>query len=284
MSPEQMLDASLVDQRADVWSLGILLFELLTKECPFGGQSIPQVCAAVLTAPAPVPSERRSDIDRGLDAVVLRCLEKDPKKRYASVAFLAEALRPFAGRPARSVSLGLAETRPVDGPRRGTAGSLAPLLAGAGRRRGRWSPVTTVAVLAMGAAMAWLAFSDAGKYEALLGSERLSEMRLPWDPVLAPGPEGAGLRARADAPAPVLLQLITGERSAPGEAQRVASPLVRPTSDGAPTSDELRLRVERSIRWQREQRRIEGGNAPIVADDPARTGNASIEEHPHDDP
>jgi serine/threonine-protein kinase len=87
-----------VDQRADVWSLGVLLYELLTKAYPFNGDGVVQVCATVLTTPAPPVSALRPDIDPGLDAVVGRCLEKRVDDRYASVEALAEALRPYGSR------------------------------------------------------------------------------------------------------------------------------------------------------------------------------------------
>jgi hypothetical protein len=283
MSPEQMLDASLVDQRADVWSLGILLYELLTKQCPFGGTSVPQVCAAVLTAPAPVPSERRSDIDDRLDAVVLRCLEKDPSDRYSSVGALAEALKPFVAQPVRGAALGFAETRAVGGGRRGTAGSLAPFLLRAVRPRARWSSVTTAAVLAMGAAMAWLAFSDAGKYESLLGAEAFSALRLPWDPVLASTPEGEGLRARADAPEQMALQLITAETTTPG-APSDASPVDTSAVATTPATDESSLRVERSRAWQHDQKLLEAGDASNDPEDQMPSDSEAKEEHPNDDP
>jgi serine/threonine protein kinase len=284
MSPEQMLDASLVDQRADVWSLGILLFELLTKQCPFGGESVPQVCAAVLTALAPAPSERRSDIDAGLDVVVLRCLAKDPKDRYSSVAALAEALRPFTAQPVRSAALAFAETRPLGDGRRGTAGSLGPFLLRTTRPRPRWSSVMTASVLVMGVAMAWLAFSDAGKQESRFGSEGVvSALRLPWDPVLGPAPEGEMLRARAHASGQVALQLITAETAVP-EAGIAAGPVDRSGGAVAPTTDEVRLQVERSRIWQREQKRIEDRDTPHDAEDQTPNDGEARVVHPNDDP
>jgi serine/threonine protein kinase len=108
MSPEQMLTPSSVDVHADVWSLGVLLFELLTARLPFEGESIPQVCANVLAAPAPPPSQYRADLGPELDAIVLRCLEKEPSRRFASVRELAQALLPFA-----SSSLHAATAEPV---------------------------------------------------------------------------------------------------------------------------------------------------------------------------
>jgi serine/threonine-protein kinase len=95
MAPEQMRSARTVDARADIWGLGVLLFELLTGEPPFDAQTIGELCARVLQDPAPRVSERRGGLPAGLDVVVGRCLEKDPAARYANVADFAIALAPF---------------------------------------------------------------------------------------------------------------------------------------------------------------------------------------------
>jgi len=99
MSPEQMMNPTAVEQRADVWSLGVLLFELLTNETPFNGDTVVQVCAAVLTHTAPTPSSLCPDLDPALDSIVMRCLEKEPSERFPTVLALAEALRPFSSNP-----------------------------------------------------------------------------------------------------------------------------------------------------------------------------------------
>jgi eukaryotic-like serine/threonine-protein kinase len=96
MSPEQMLSTRDVDARSDIWALGVTLYELLTAQVPFPGESITQVCALVMSrSPAP-PSTHRLDLPKGLDTVVLRCLEKERDRRYANVNELIEALTPFA--------------------------------------------------------------------------------------------------------------------------------------------------------------------------------------------
>jgi len=94
MSPEQTRSSSEIDARTDIWSLGCVLYELLSGGSPFQGASFADVVAAILTRePAPLPPV----VSRGLQAVIRRCLAKHPDQRFANVAELAVALRPFAG-------------------------------------------------------------------------------------------------------------------------------------------------------------------------------------------
>jgi serine/threonine-protein kinase len=115
MSPEQLSGQGL-DARSDVWSLGVTLYELLTRELPFPESTTPKICAAVLSQ-APVPiATRRDDVPEDLARVVLACLEKDPANRPRDVADLAARLEPFcegaagvAARVARTLERGGAE-------------------------------------------------------------------------------------------------------------------------------------------------------------------------------
>jgi len=92
MAPEQIVSAEAVDVQADIWSLGIVLFELLTGRVPFDAATVPAQCAQVLQAPCPPPSEFAPEIPAALDAVILRCLEKEPQARFSSALELREAL------------------------------------------------------------------------------------------------------------------------------------------------------------------------------------------------
>src|SRR6185436_19510680 len=96
MSPEQMRSAKTVDARTDIWSLGVIFHELLTRSRPFEADTLPGLCTAIaIEAPTPLRTHRL-DAPPDLERVVLRCLEKDRERRYANIAELAQALAPFA--------------------------------------------------------------------------------------------------------------------------------------------------------------------------------------------
>jgi len=101
MPPEQLRSAKHVDVRADIWALGAVLFELVAGRPPFVAESFSELCLKVATDPTPTPSSVRADIPTSLDAVVLRCLEKDPSKRFQNVGELADALQAFASESVR---------------------------------------------------------------------------------------------------------------------------------------------------------------------------------------
>jgi serine/threonine-protein kinase len=101
MSPEQLTLASAVDPRADLWALGVLLFELVTAQHPFAADSVAILCTRILRDPAPPMRSLRPDVPAELEALCLHCLAKDPAQRMPSVADLAVALAPFGSSAAR---------------------------------------------------------------------------------------------------------------------------------------------------------------------------------------
>jgi serine/threonine-protein kinase len=122
MSPEQMSTPIEVDARADIWSLGIVLFELLTARVPFDGETLPEVCNKVLNDhPVPI-GVLRADVPAGLEAAILRCLRKNRSRRFDDVAELAKALAPYGSSIAEDCAYRAARTL------RGTSSSPPPRL------------------------------------------------------------------------------------------------------------------------------------------------------------
>ncbi|MDX2050930.1 MAG: serine/threonine-protein kinase [Polyangiaceae bacterium] len=127
MSPEQVRDAKKVDARSDIWALGVILQELLTGEPVFKADTLPGICAAIAAdAPAPLRT-LRPDAPTELEAVILKCLEKDPAARYQTVRELMSALSVLRrGRPSQaSRDDALSATMAMPGKVRGNVPTLA---------------------------------------------------------------------------------------------------------------------------------------------------------------
>jgi serine/threonine protein kinase len=103
MSPEQLVSAKNVDHRSDVWSLGIVLYEMLAGSPPFTGDTMPEVVAKILQSPLPSLRAVRPDAPAEIEPVIARCTAKDPTARFGDVAELARALVAFAPDATRSV-------------------------------------------------------------------------------------------------------------------------------------------------------------------------------------
>jgi hypothetical protein len=95
LAPEQILGEP-HSARSDLFSLGIVLYQMLTGVPPFDGSSVAAVCAQILSAQPTAPSKRNPALPSGLDHIVMRCLAKDPADRYPSCEALAASLYPLA--------------------------------------------------------------------------------------------------------------------------------------------------------------------------------------------
>jgi len=164
MAPEQA-SGKPVDHRADVYSLGIVLYEMLVGESPFAGMSASQALLSQISVEPTPPRERRPEIPESVEQVVLGCLAKLPEDRPQSMSELQTALRrlrdlPPPGAPPAPLKAAATVAGKPRPPRR--------------RRRSRWLGVIA-AVLVAGSAAAYLS------YQARRGSD------LPTAPASADG-------------------------------------------------------------------------------------------------
>jgi len=214
MSPEQVRGESTVDARSDIWSLGVCLFELLTGDLPFVGTTVPKLLMNVLNTPAAHVTTRRPSVPAELDAIVMRCLEKDPAHRFASMSELIAALASVpptpatskAQRPALALSLSATQPIPAPTPRRTTP---APPLTRSDESRAAYRAIlifggAVAFVLLSGAALFALAWTRRSRHD-----DRLAEVPPPSASIVAPPPEASAVADASTEPAPTVSALAS---------------------------------------------------------------------------
>jgi serine/threonine-protein kinase len=103
MSPEQIISTRNVDARSDVWSLGAILYELISGEPAFAGETIGEIFANIRERDLPPIRSRREDVPEALERVLVKALKRERDERYASARDFRNALMPFASIRARTL-------------------------------------------------------------------------------------------------------------------------------------------------------------------------------------
>ncbi len=116
MSPEQLRSTRDVDGRADIWSLGAILYALLVGSPPYEGESNADVSAKIIRDDPPPLRTLRADAPEAMEAIIQKCLEKDATKRFADVSALAAALAEVGNEGAKSAAVRIARVATVVAP------------------------------------------------------------------------------------------------------------------------------------------------------------------------
>jgi serine/threonine protein kinase len=220
MSPEQMQDSRGVDGRADIWALGAILYEMLAGRRAFDATTLATTCVQILQEDPPPVRASRDEVPPALDAIVMRCLQKDPDDRFASVAEFVEALVPFAPHASAVVArihrmTSAADIQSLMTPSRTavaaseSASSMAALASGSRRSRADAEAQSAAAAPPM----------SRGTVLALAGGIAVLVV------IAAVGLRGAG----GPAVAPEVTTPATQTVQAPAASTTIAAPIVAPT-------------------------------------------------------
>lgn len=238
MAPEQARQQT-VDRRADVFSLGVVLYELLTDKKPFRGSTLSEITTAVIEHKPPRADEIEPNVPTALAEITARAMEKDPEHRYRSARALSRELRHWLDENGNS---------PESVP--GESAELPPAA-----RRSRWVTLASGLAVGIGAVLVWLATHSGSPApaEPVAAAPALPRPALAQPVTPTPAPAPAPVVAAAPTEAPAVLPTPAAETPSAPAAEPARSPApkaapVKAVAPAKPAAPAKETRPARDIR------------------------------------
>ena len=268
MSPEQCRGAGQVDQRSDVYALGCVLFTLVAGRPPFLADGAGDIIAMQLREPPPAPSQLRPGIPREVDQLVLRCLDKDPARRFPTAGELAIAIGALIASSPQVPSVEASGYPPGRAPTTLSSATGAHTAPPARRSRRGWI-AATVGLAAAGAVVAILAATRSERAIAPVPAPRAATPPTAGadrEPTPAPTESGAnrGASPTPASPAPDAERtaVTTPEAVPPGStASRAMTP---PSALDARTAASIKDALARFTAWSHDHPRAACPDAVVL--------------------
>ncbi|MDH3214798.1 MAG: protein kinase [Candidatus Krumholzibacteria bacterium] len=217
MSPEQ-IESQPFDHRTDIWSLGILLYALITGEQPFKGDHHTSLFYAILSTDPEPMSSKRAGVPEGLQAVFNRCIAKQATERYESCSDLASDLRAIA-RVLDEEASGELSTQAVTRAERQPSKSGRPRGTTSFTRGSRLRVARVLGIVAVAVAIAGLAYFGLKGLKTLTAK---SPLRIAVVPVRVSGTNEEGAAVASNVKLSVVRGLLSLENVAPIEVTRAS--------------------------------------------------------------
>lgn len=254
MAPEQARQQT-VDRRADVFSLGVVLYELLTDKKPFRGSTLSEITTAVIEHKPPRADEVEPSVPTALAEITARAMEKDPEHRYRSARALSRELRHWLDENGNAP-----ESVPAE------SGELPPAA-----RRNRWVTLAAGLAVGVGAVLVWLATHSGSPAPADTIAAAPPAPRPAATPAATPpAPEPAPVLAAVPADTPAALPAPTADPPLP--PPEVASAPAAPARAAVPKAAATKPVPAKEARPARDTR--------LAAAAPSATGSVRIAVSP----
>lgn len=291
MAPEQMRTARSTDPRSDIWSMGVVMYQMLTGRPPFEAETYAEL---VLKVDNGIPAPLHVDLPPGLAAIVMRCLEKDPRNRLQNVAALAVELIPYASDPIAGQQSADRTTRILSAPQlggRALASTGADLTIPPARTPDSWNRSQTTqtsrgsnGLIVAGIVVVCIAAAIGGFAIANWVSEKHHSAAVPASPATQPPnetrPAPAGTAQGQQAPTSGTSGVVVAPIPPKSEPSAAGAEATAEPSDGASAKASAEAAAKATDEAAAKATEKASAQAPATTPEPTRTRSQTTAKRP----